>query len=362
MRRDVIENPPQTGRRAPIFGGGSPHHGSARCGSTPRRALFGKKSSSKSSSRRWGVILAGGEGTRLSRLTRFICGDDRPKQFCPLLGQCTLLEQTRQRAQRIIPREHTLVALTRSHSCFYEDDLAVRLGCNIVQPGNKGTAPPLLYSLLSIAQADPGALVAVLPCDHHYSDETAFDAALESAFDAARAWSDNVVLVGAQPDSPEPEFGWIELGSSAGQRPDGVLHRDLYHVGGFREKPSVQVAQELMNRGSVWNTFVMVGHVRAFLDMFESAVPELLDAFQDVQAWNGGETHIGESLYQRIVTVDFSRHVLSVEPRRLLALRAGPMGWNDLGHPDRVLAVLRQNGAQPWWLPQWQLSATSAVA
>jgi hypothetical protein len=32
----------------------------------------------------WAVILAGGDGTRLSSFTRLITGDDRPKQFCPL--------------------------------------------------------------------------------------------------------------------------------------------------------------------------------------------------------------------------------------------------------------------------------------
>src|SRR5260370_1151683 len=35
---------------------------------------------------RWAVILAGGDGTRLRSLTRAIAGDDRPKQFCPILG------------------------------------------------------------------------------------------------------------------------------------------------------------------------------------------------------------------------------------------------------------------------------------
>jgi mannose-1-phosphate guanylyltransferase len=43
---------------------------------------------------RWGVILAGGDGVRLRPLTKLICGDDRPKQFCPLFGGRTLLEQT----------------------------------------------------------------------------------------------------------------------------------------------------------------------------------------------------------------------------------------------------------------------------
>lgn len=40
---------------------------------------------------RWAIIRAGGDGTRLRDLTRRIAGDDRPKQFCPLLGEETHL-------------------------------------------------------------------------------------------------------------------------------------------------------------------------------------------------------------------------------------------------------------------------------
>ena len=45
----------------------------------------------------WAVLLAGGDGIRLRDLTRKIVGDYRPKQFCPIVGEESLLSQTRAR-------------------------------------------------------------------------------------------------------------------------------------------------------------------------------------------------------------------------------------------------------------------------
>ncbi len=62
---------------------------------------------------RWGVILAGGEGKRLLPLSGTITGDDRPKQFCTILGDSTLLEQTRDRLKRVVRPEQTLTVVTK---------------------------------------------------------------------------------------------------------------------------------------------------------------------------------------------------------------------------------------------------------
>ena len=297
---------------------------------------------------RWGVILAGGDGTRLQRLTRLICGDDRPKQFCPLVGEDTLLEQTRKRAELSIACEQILFPLTKNHGAFYLQEPGIRASQRIVQPSNKGTAPPILYSLLSIEQHDRNAIVAILPCDHHYSDEQAFTIALDSAFDIAEQRTDAVVLLGAPPQGPEVEYGWIELGASA-----RAAGNTFFQVRGFWEKPSVHVARGLLERGSLWNTFVMVGHVRSFLEIVSTALTGLVEAFHQNHLWTGGEVHIEDSLYERIHSVDFSRHVLSVQTKRLVALRLGRTGWSDLGHPERVIAVLQAAGLKPWWIKEW---------
>lgn len=340
MMKEIVTENPKEGRSEETFVAGR------EAGVIPILPVTPHRRTSVAPGKRWGVILAGGDGTRLQRLTRLICGDDRPKQFCPLVGNDTLLEQTRKRAERSIPWEQILFPLTRSHRAFYLQEPGIRPSQRIVQSANKGTAPPILYSLLSIEQNDKEAIVAILPCDHHYSDEQTFTAALESAFDIAAHHTGSVVLLGAHPLGPEVEYGWIELGPSAGSA--------SFQVRGFCEKPSFQVARELLERGSLWNTFVMVGHVRSFLEMVDAALKGLVEAFRKSQVWAGAEVHIADSLYDDIHSVDFSREVLSVQTRRLVALQLGRAGWSDLGHPERVMAVLQAAALEPWWMKEWQ--------
>ena len=51
------------------------------------------------------LFLLEGEGTRLRDLTHKIAGHDVPKQFCRIVGEATLLEQTLQRAALVVPPE-----------------------------------------------------------------------------------------------------------------------------------------------------------------------------------------------------------------------------------------------------------------
>jgi mannose-1-phosphate guanylyltransferase len=105
---------------------------------------------------RWGLILAGGDGIRLLPLTRRISGDDRPKQFCPILGGQTLLEQTARRLTLTVASEQTAVVLTQAHERFYTPLLpTLQVRRAIVQPENRGTAPGILYGLLSLTAVSP---------------------------------------------------------------------------------------------------------------------------------------------------------------------------------------------------------------
>ena len=304
---------------------------------------------------RWGVVLAGGDGVRLRELTQWKYGEDRPKQFCELLGNRTLLEEARQRAERSFPPEQILFSLTRAHEKHSLRYLADRPSQRIVQPLNRGTAPAILSTLTRIAQADPDAVVSILPCDHYYSSESAFTAALESALEIAEQRTDSVVLLGAEPNQVETEYGWIEVGETTGG------HSGLFRVEGFKEKPPLALAQALLRRNCLWNTFVMVGHVGAFLEMARTAAPRLLGMLESVQVTSdgGGEIRIPDSVYGKIPRMDFSRHILQLATERLLAFRLKNIEWNDLGDPYRVLVtLLEKNGDLPEWARLWPATST----
>ena len=134
-----------------------------------------------------GIILAGGDGMRLRALTRRLSGDERPKQFCRIIGGDTLLDQTRRRARLLIGPERLLTVVTRHHERFYVPALAdAPPRSTVAQPENRGTAPAVLYALTRLGAIAPTDPVVVLPSDHHVSDDEAFMARVEGAQEAAR--------------------------------------------------------------------------------------------------------------------------------------------------------------------------------
>lgn len=297
---------------------------------------------------RWAIILAGGDGTRLRSLTRAITGDDRPKQFCPILRNETLMDQTRRRVSLAIESDQTLLSLTETHKEFYAPLVANLPAENlVVQPSNLGTGPGILYSLLRLSIMAPSATVAFFPSDHYFADDQTFMSHVDSAFRAVKARPEMLVLLGMEADRPEVEYGWIEPAPSILTPLGGAISR----VRRFWEKPSRNVAKELMKQGFLWNSFVMVGRVDAFLLMIRRAAPKLYKAFETVipSLGTAAEYEAIHTLYSSIQPSNFSHEVLSVRAEDLSVLPVRNVGWSDWGDPSRVLTTLAGIGIQTEW-------------
>lgn len=282
----------------------------------------------------WGVILAGGDGTRLRALTRRISGDDRPKQFCPVLGERTLLDQTRRRAAHVVGPDRTLIVLTQTHEPYYRHLLDTTPASTlVVQPENRGTAPAILLATRRLVALGAREPVVLLPSDHHVSDDAAFMSHVADAFDAVTEHPDLVVLLGIEAARPEVEYGWIEPGAPI----VGSWSSRLRRVRRFVEKPAPEAAADLLTRGALWNSFVIVGRPRTLLALLATTVPTLVDWLAPAgAALDVDETARLEHLYAGLPVADFSRMVLSPRPDVLAVLPVKGVEWSDLGDPARV--------------------------
>ena len=294
------------------------------------------------------VILAGGDGSRLSSLTRMIAGDERPKQFCPILDDRTLLEHTRRRVSLKIAPENTFFSLTKKHERFFKTPLwDARKSQLIVQPENKGTAPAILYSLMRLTNEDPNAAVAFCPSDHYFSDDESFMEHVESAFRSVEVAPSAVVLLGIEPEKPETSYGWIEPAATL----FGGESKGISRVKRFWEKPSTASARMLMKQGGLWNSFVMIGRVNAFLEMFRKHLPDMFRMFDASKNLLNRPTEesVTRSVYDWLKETNFSSEVLEKATEDLMVMRVGDVGWCDCGEPHRVLGTLRGLGIKPEW-------------
>ena len=290
----------------------------------------------------WAVVLAGGDGTRLQKLTLKIDGDARPKQFSSIFGASSLLGHTRQRLRRIYPNDRVMFVLKRDHERFYKEELAdVDASRIIAQPANRGTGIAIMAALLRLLQHNTDAIVGFFPSDHYFADDAAFAATVQSAVEISEKHRDSVVLIGAKPQWPEVEYGWIELGAqitNGGRMP-------FFTVNQFWEKPHSAKAHQLMRTGALWNTFVTVGRSASFLKLFTDTVRSTLTQVSDALVHRNMD-----AAYRQIGTIDFSRDILSRGQRQLLVIPDSNSGWADFGSPRRVVETLIRNRIVPSWL------------
>jgi len=288
----------------------------------------------------WGLVLAGGDGTRLRDVTTTGEGVTIPKQYCSLNGASCLLQDAIKRAQSVALPTRVATVVAEQHRRWWSSAVA---HCNeahvFVQPQNRGTAYGILFALLKLERLSPNATVTLLPADHYFRDERALTRSLRAAVNLARVTPEDSYLLGADPEGPDPELGYILPTGKMRGLPAGIV--------GFKEKPSIEYARELLSIGALWNLFILVGSVSAILSLFDkvcaSAVMRMRDALE--REASGDQGALGDH-YRSLAPLDFSRDILEVQATQLHAIRVPRCGWTDLGTPKQLEAVVRRMAAE----------------
>jgi len=298
---------------------------------------------------RWGIVLSGGNGRRLRDLVYQRRADYLPKQYLNFVGKRSMLEHTLHRAEELIPAQQLLVVIAKEHLQFKDvrRQIASRpQECVIVQPENKDTGPGILLPLLRLQKRNPAAVVTVFPSDHFILEEVLFMQHVERAFRIVESDPSRIVLLGMEPNEPDPEYGYILSGANDSPDFDGSRTVEM-----FVEKPSVDSAYMMMGKGGLWNTLVLVVTCQTLLQAIERAIPDLYQSFEPIRDAIGmpDEQQVIERVYQKLPSHNFSKgvlEILSFENRQnLRVLPVQGVTWKDWGTSDRVSKTLRQLGA-----------------
>ncbi len=272
------------------------------------------------------IILAAGDGERLSPLTRVLYGRHVPKQFAELMEGRTLLQETMARMAALVPASRTYVVVPQAWADTSRQQLSAWPSVRVVvQPANRGTALGVLLPLATVLADSPDAKVVVAASDHHVPHPAPFLQAIRSALAAASTAS--LALLGVEPDRPEPDYGWIVPGARLGE--------DRYHVADFVEKPSCEEAGRLQRAGGLWNTLVLAARGTSLWQAIAGTMPGIAETLTAL--WRRPRSLA--AAYRTFPSASLSRSVLTGRADMTVVPVHGS-GWTDWGCPERVFKSL----------------------
>ncbi len=274
------------------------------------------------------VILSGGAGTRLWPLSR----EGYPKQFLPLVGERTMIQETALRTGGLPGVVGPIVVCNEAHRFLVAEQLqeiGVVPRAILLEPVGRNTAPAVAVAAMA-ALAGPsgdddgpaGPLLLVLPADHVLADVGAFRGAVQAAVAAAR--EGQLVTFGVVPTRPETAYGYIRQGGR-----DGPVRP----VAEFVEKPDAGRARAFVESGDYyWNSGMFLLPARGYLDELGRLDPAMRDACRrafEKAASDLDFVRLDRAAFEgcRAESIDYA----VMEKTRRAAVVPLAAGWSDVG-------------------------------
>jgi len=278
----------------------------------------------------YGVILAGGSGTRFWPVSR----EQSPKQLQKFVGSRTMIQNTVQRLFPLVPIEKMYVGT--HHQQALEtlrqlDSLEFSPDHLLAEPCSRNTAAAIGLMARMIADKDANAVMAVFPADHVVANSESFIKVLQKAKSLAQ--KDFLVTLGIPPTRPETGFGYLKQGNEI------KGFQETYHVEQFVEKPDASTAKKYLERGTYfWNCGVFIWKATTLLEELEKHAPDIHSQLKTLvgcmQNSKGKLSHLemnakGCEIFSSLPSLSIDYAVM--EKSSKVVLVPANIGWSDVG-------------------------------
>ncbi len=252
-----------------------------------------------------------------------------PKQYLPLHGDTTLVQQTALRLQSLTNAMAPILITNQDQRFLLAEQLrsvGIRPNAIILESIGRNTAPAAAVASLLAERIDPEAKILVLPSDHVILHPEVFAECVARA--SLLAEKKYLVTFGIEPTLPHTGYGYIRRGTALKDA------EKSFTVDAFVEKPTTELAAEFLTDGSYyWNSGMFLFKASVYLSELARLEPEILRCVQE--AVDKGEHDLD---FLRLQAEAFSvcpaksiDYAIMEHTSYAAVVEAAGMGWNDIG-------------------------------
>lgn len=280
----------------------------------------------------FGIILAGGSGSRLWPLSRELY----PKQLLNLNFDKSLLQSTFERLRYFMPSENIISITNVKHASSVRLQLE-NMTNNITvlsEPLAKNTAPAIALATKFIQskeqskQEDP--VILVVPSDHLIKNNQKFYETVQKGEKLAK--EGYIVTFGIEPTYPETGYGYIN-----------VLNKKLYEgykVKAFVEKPDTETAQKYIDAKTYfWNSGIFMFKASTMIEEIKKLTPDICKVMEKFDF--SASDKIEYNLFNKMPSISIDYAIMEKSDK--IALVKLESDWNDLGSWQSIYDVSKKD-------------------
>ena len=277
----------------------------------------------------YGLILAGGSGSRLWPLSRELY----PKQLLNIQNDESLLQATFSRLKECIEPSNIISMTGVKHLSNVRYQLSSLTENPVVlsEPISKNTAPAIILGTKFITEkshSDP--VILVVPSDHVINDIKSFKKSVNAGKKIAEAGY--IVTFGVKPTYPEVGYGYIKTSS------EEVF--DGYKVDKFIEKPDEKTAKTYLESSNYyWNSGIFMFKASVLLNEASKCAPQIYEKLRNFDFTKSSEIPYTEFDKMPSISIDYA----VMEKSDKIALVQLESDWNDLGSWKSIYDVSKKD-------------------